>query len=218
MADKKVEFADIGCGYGGLLVALSPIFPDKLILGMEIRVKVEGNNLLSKEYVDKRITALRNQNADKKPDESGSYQNISVMRMNAMRYCPNFFEKGQKRKHKARIVTSTLLAEYAYVLRPGGIVYCVTDVRDLHEWMVKHLDEHPLFRRRAQEELDTDPCVPCVLQETEEGKKVERNSGDKFIACYERLAEGEKGWKGFAPILGGDDDGDKDDDKDEANE
>lgn len=95
MADKKVEFADIGCGYGGLLVALSPIFPDKLILGMEIRVKVEGNNLLSKEYVDKRITALRNQNADKKPDESGSYQNISVMRMNAMRYCPNFFEKGQ---------------------------------------------------------------------------------------------------------------------------
>ncbi|KAJ3319075.1 tRNA (guanine-N(7)-)-methyltransferase (tRNA(m7G46)-methyltransferase) [Boothiomyces sp. JEL0866] len=210
MPDKKVEFADIGCGYGGLLVALSPIFPDKLILGMEIRVKVE-------EYVDKRITALRNQNADKKPDEAGSYQNISVMRMNAMRYCPNFFEKGQ-RKHKARIVTSTLLAEYAYVLRPGGIVYCVTDVRDLHDWMVKHLDEHPLFRRLAQEELDRDPCVPCVLQETEEGKKVERNSGDKFIACYERLAEGEKGWKGFAPILGAEDDGEKDDDKDELNE
>ncbi|KAJ3275462.1 hypothetical protein HDV01_000289 [Terramyces sp. JEL0728] len=175
MPGKKVEFADIGCGYGGLLVALSPIFPDKLMVGMEIRVKVE-------EYVDKRITALRNQNSEKKPTDAGSYQNISVMRMNAMRYCPNFFEKGQlskifflfpdphfkKRKHKARIVTSTLLAEYAYVLRVGGIVYCVTDVRDLHEWMVKHLDEHPLFRRLEQRELDADPCVPCVLQGTEE--------------------------------------------------
>lgn len=31
--DKKVEFADIGCGFGGLLIALAPVFPDTLILG-----------------------------------------------------------------------------------------------------------------------------------------------------------------------------------------
>lgn len=30
---KRVEFADIGCGYGGLLVALSTIFPETLMLG-----------------------------------------------------------------------------------------------------------------------------------------------------------------------------------------
>lgn len=30
---KKVEFADLGCGYGGLLVALSTLFPDVLMLG-----------------------------------------------------------------------------------------------------------------------------------------------------------------------------------------
>lgn len=30
---KKVEFADIGCGYGGLLVALSTVFPETLMLG-----------------------------------------------------------------------------------------------------------------------------------------------------------------------------------------
>ena len=29
----KVEFLDVGCGYGGLLVELSPLFPDKLMLG-----------------------------------------------------------------------------------------------------------------------------------------------------------------------------------------
>lgn len=37
---KKVTFADIGCGYGGLLVSLSKMFPNNLALGMEIRVKV----------------------------------------------------------------------------------------------------------------------------------------------------------------------------------
>src|SRR4051794_17945176 len=34
------HFLDIGCGYGGLLVELSPMFPDKRLLGLEIRVKV----------------------------------------------------------------------------------------------------------------------------------------------------------------------------------
>jgi tRNA (guanine-N7-)-methyltransferase len=33
---KGPEFADIGCGFGGLLVALAPLFPDTLILGMFI--------------------------------------------------------------------------------------------------------------------------------------------------------------------------------------
>lgn len=88
--NQKVVFADIGCGYGGLLIALSPLFPTKLIMGMEIRVKVE-------EFVAKKINVLRNK-SDKKPLESGSYQNISVMRMNAMKFCPNFFEKGQLEK------------------------------------------------------------------------------------------------------------------------
>jgi tRNA (guanine-N7-)-methyltransferase len=32
---KKVEFADLGCGYGGLLVALSTLFPDTLMLGKD---------------------------------------------------------------------------------------------------------------------------------------------------------------------------------------
>lgn len=35
---KKVEFADIGCGYGGLLVALSTVFPDTLMLGKPVAI------------------------------------------------------------------------------------------------------------------------------------------------------------------------------------
>ncbi|CAI2165623.1 16784_t:CDS:2 [Funneliformis geosporum] len=186
---QKVEFADLGCGYGGLLVALSTLFPDTLMLGMEIRVKVE-------EYVRERINALRLQNP-------GQYQNISIIRMNAMKFLPNFFEKGQlskmfflfpdphfkTRKHKARIITNQLLSEYAYVLRVGGIIYTITDVKDLHEWMVKHLEEHPLFERISDDELETDPVVPHVQTATEEGKKVERNNGDKFLACYKRISD-----------------------------
>jgi len=34
---KDVEVADIGCGFGGLLVALAPKLPDKLLLGKLIK-------------------------------------------------------------------------------------------------------------------------------------------------------------------------------------
>jgi tRNA (guanine-N7-)-methyltransferase len=30
---EKIEIADIGCGYGGLLFALGPKFPETLVLG-----------------------------------------------------------------------------------------------------------------------------------------------------------------------------------------
>ena len=84
-----------------------------------------------------------------------------------MKYLPNFFRKGQlkkmfflfpdphfkKKRHKWRIINSTLLAEYAYVLAAGGLVYTITDVVALHEWMVEHLGAHPLFERVADAEL-----------------------------------------------------------------
>ncbi|TPX32695.1 hypothetical protein SmJEL517_g04201 [Synchytrium microbalum] len=213
---KVVEFADIGCGYGGLMMSLSPLFPDTLILGMEIRDKVA-------EYVDRRVQALREQNMDKQRDETGSYQNVAVHRMNAMRFLSNFFKKGQltkmfflfpdphfkAKKHKHRIITPQLLAEYAYTLRIGGLLYTCTDVRALHEWMVKHIDAHPLFERIPNKDLEGDPCIPCVMNDTEEGKKVARNNGDKFLAVYRRIDDAQDpNWKGFAPLF---DKGDKND-------
>jgi tRNA (guanine-N7-)-methyltransferase len=32
-ASKRVEWADVGCGFGGLLMDLAPKFPDVLMLG-----------------------------------------------------------------------------------------------------------------------------------------------------------------------------------------
>ena len=57
------------------------MFPDSLMVGMEIRVKVS-------DYVKDRIQALRMQN-------DGKYQNIACVRTNAMKFLPNFFKKGQ---------------------------------------------------------------------------------------------------------------------------
>jgi hypothetical protein len=49
-----------------------------------------------------------------------------------------------------------LLAEYAFVMAEGGIVYTITDVVDLHQWMVDALDAHPLFVRLTEAELVSD--------------------------------------------------------------
>lgn len=188
---KEVEVVDIGCGFGGLLVALAPALPDTLLLGMEIRTSVA-------EYVQHRITALRTQNPD-----TNLYQNIGCLRANTMKFLPNFFRKGQltkaficfpdphfkHRKHKARIVSTTLNSEYAYALRPGGVVYTITDVEDLHNWMVQHLEAHPSFERISDEEQEADPCVEIMKTETEESKKVERNKGQKFVALFRRLED-----------------------------
>jgi tRNA (guanine-N7-)-methyltransferase len=120
-----------------------------------------------------------------------------------MKFMPNFFRKAQlmklflcfpdphfkARKHKARIVSATLGAEYAYVMRPGGIIYTITDVRDLHEWMAGHFSSCESFERLTDEETEADRCVVIMREATEEGKKVERNQGLKLVACFRRLED-----------------------------
>lgn len=157
---------------------------------MEIRSAVT-------EFVQERIWALRQQS------DRRLYQNVACLRANSMKFLPNFFKKGQlakvficfpdphfkARKHKARIVSTALNSEYAFVLRPGGIVYTITDVEALHEWMVSHFDAHPSFERVPPDEEQADECVGVMMRETEEGKKVERNQGPKFVALFRRLED-----------------------------
>lgn len=184
--------------------------------GLEIRVQVS-------QYVQDRISALRVAAAKPSPDVDGEenqvtqkeessnsasvphhYQNISIVRANAMKFLPNYFAKHslsalfflfpdphfKARKHKARIISPTLLAEYAYVLRPGGIVYTITDVKDLHEWMKAHLQEFPLFTHVDEDTLRAEgkgPVLDAIINGTEEGKKVSRNNQSKWLACFRRI-------------------------------
>eukprot|EP00913_Durusdinium_trenchii_P020882 g19620.t1 len=67
-------------------MALSPKYPNTLMLGMEIREQVTN-------YVGKRIQAMR-QGAEGEP----SHHNVSVIRTNAMKFLPNYFRKGQLEK------------------------------------------------------------------------------------------------------------------------
>ncbi len=170
-------------------MSLAPLYPSSFMLGLEIRVKVS-------DYVCDRIQALQH-------NHSEQYNNIAVLRTNAMKYLPNLFHKGQltkmfflfpdphfkKTKHKWRIINTSLLAEYAYLLQEGAIVYTATDVEDLHEWMVERLSAFPLFERLSPSEEHDDPVVPLLTQSTEEGKKVARSGGRVFIACFRRILD-----------------------------
>jgi len=153
------------------------------------------------EFVQEKVRAMRQQSlSTEKPD---AYQNLACVRANTMKFMPNFFEKGQlgkiflcfpdphfkARKHKARIVSATLAPEYAFIMRPGGVVYTITDVKDLHEWMIGHFASCELFQMLTDEEIGADECVSIMSTATEEGKKVERNNGPKLIACFRRLED-----------------------------
>lgn len=188
-----VRFLDVGCGFGGLLVALGPKFPDTLMLGLEIREQVTN-------YVGQRIRALR-RGADGTP----SHHNIAVLRTNAMKFLPNYFRKGQlekmffcfpdphfKRKNvRRRIISDGLLSVYAYIMAPGALLYHATDVAELHEWMYGCCQRHPLFEEVPREEWKADPCVEAVAGETEEAKRVQalgRFGHDVHLGVFRRRA------------------------------
>ncbi|PWY80633.1 hypothetical protein BO70DRAFT_362583 [Aspergillus heteromorphus CBS 117.55] len=149
----------------------------------------------------------------------GGYQNITAIRSNTMKFFPNFFKKQQlskificfpdphfkARKHKARIISETLNAEYAYALRPGGLLYTITDVEEYHHWILRHFRDEStvedeangagtvkeLFERVSEEELEKDDCVKVMMEATEEGKKVTRNKGNKYVAVFRRKQDPE---------------------------
>jgi len=188
----QVRFLDVGCGYGGLLIALSSVFPDKLMLGLEIREQVTN-------YVGERIRAHRHG-----VHGDPSHFNVSVLRTNAMKFLPNYFRKGQlekmffcfpdphfKRKNvRRRIISDGLLSVYAYTLAPGGMLYHATDVEDLHTWMITCCREHPLFEEVEGEHLASDPCVKAVMNETEESKRVQNlgRFGHKvYVGVFRRI-------------------------------
>lgn len=77
-------------------------------------------------------------------------------------------------------------------------MYTITDVEDLHQWMVRHFEAHKSFQRIVDDEVEgkgewegkdgeVAMCVAVMRTETEEGMKVERNKGLKFVACYRRI-------------------------------
>eukprot|EP01069_Polyplicarium_translucidae_P002355 Polyplicarium_translucidae@DN2008_c0_g1_i1.p2 len=185
----RPEILDVGCGFGGLLAALSPQFPSTLILGLEIREKVAT-------YVGRRIQTLRQ-------TQPGEFCNVSVVRTNTMKFLAKYIRKAQltkmffcfpdphvKRSNwRRRIINPSLLSQYAFFLRDGGMLYTITDVHDLHLWMSNCCTEHPLFERVHADELVNDEAFQAIHSVTEEGQKVSRNQQAMHAAVFRRISE-----------------------------
>lgn len=184
----QVDWCDIGCGYGGLLASLSKEYLNKTTLGLEIRDRVA-------EFCRQRVLTLRK-------EYPGRYGNVWFERTNAMKFLPHYLKKGsveklffcypdphfKRKKNRQRVISSQLLAEYAYVLREGeGIAYIVTDVEELFTWMVDRFEKHPLFERRSLDLHQQDPISNFVRDFTDEAQRVERSDRSKFDASFRRI-------------------------------
>ncbi|KAI4316170.1 hypothetical protein L6164_024176 [Bauhinia variegata] len=72
-------------------------------------------------------------------------------------------------------------------LSVGGIIYTITDVEELGDWMKSCLENHPMFEALSEKELEADPVVKLLSSATEEGQKVARNGGQTFQAVFRRI-------------------------------
>ena len=85
---------------------------------------------------------------------------MGVIRTNVMKCITNYFERASLEKlffcfadphfkaknHRRRVINRNSISEYAYILKEGGILYCITDVKELHDWQVgflKHISYPP---------------------------------------------------------------------------
>lgn len=73
-------------------------------------------------------------------------------------------------------------------------MYTITDVEDMHQWIIGHFEGAEeeeegikgIFERVGNEEVENDEMVRVMREETEEGKKVTRNGGNKYVAVWRR--------------------------------
>ena len=49
-----------------------------------------------------------------------------------------------------------------------------------------HLDNHPMFERIPDEDLQDDPCISAMRGETDEAHKVIKKEGDIFHAVFRK--------------------------------
>lgn len=203
-----VEFVDVGCAFGGMLLALAPLFPDTCMLGLEIRSKVAA-------FAQERTLSYRKGErealSEKKDSVSAAsashdYENVWFDQLNVMKYGSNCFVKGQlsklffcypdphwKRKNiRRRIISPSLAQEYAYWLKPGGLLYTVSDVEELESWMIDSLGKCPLFRRLSDEELEAEEhqaTLNIIVNSSEDAQRSERKGLHKHFAVHVRITQ-----------------------------
>lgn len=191
---RRVEFADVGCAFGGMLLEIAPHFPDTRMLGMEIRSKVV-------DFPQGKTKALRS--GELAHESKHHFNNVWFTQLNVMKYGDMLFERGQLQKlffihpdphfkpgnMRRRIITPGLAQRYAHWVAIGGCVYTVSDVPELEDWMVKCLDESPQFERIPNEELKSEEWfLEIVTSSSEDAKRAVRKNLSKNYAVHRRVA------------------------------
>lgn len=170
---------------------------------MEIREKVVS-------FVKQRIQILQkeaqlnvddnNNNAKEIDNKRHEFNNISVIHTNVMKYICNYFEKQsveaiffcfpdphfKKSNKRRRIISVQLLDYYAFILKDFGLIYNITDVKELYEWTIDQFSKHPLFKQLNENEYDS-KVVDLIMNKTDEAQRVARNKGEKFICIFQRI-------------------------------
>jgi len=198
-----VDIVDVGAGFGGLLFGLNLLFPGARKLAMEIRPRVA-------EFVRLKVLASR-------AAGDAAAERCAVLRVNAMRQLPCFLPPGsvsaffvcfpdphfKRQNHRRRIVSPSLLTEYAAALRVGGVLFTITDVPKLHDWMREHLEEHPSFA--PVHAAADDPCVIAMRMATDEARKSLREGREHQWNAYRRVSDAEADAAAAAagPFFGG---------------
>ena len=181
-----VKWLDVGSAYGGMLCKLGPMASDTAMLGLEIRGKVAT-------FAQSRVTEAR--------AVAGTHHNVWFEQSNVMRHLPYWFRKGQlekmffcypdphwkKRNLRRRIMGSTLVHEYAYVMAKGGRLYTVSDVPELEAWMIEMLDQCPLFKRLPGDVVALDLLVPIIVHTSEDALRSQKRGAEKNWAVHERV-------------------------------
>ncbi|KAF7679727.1 tRNA (guanine-N(7)-)-methyltransferase [Astathelohania contejeani] len=179
---KSPEFLDIGCGYGSFLLTVARKYPEKNILGLEIRQKVVS-------YVQNKITAHRY--------ASEEYGNAGAILTNALKFMPNFFLPNsiskifilfpdphfKKKKKKARIVCKQMLDLFVYFMMEDGRLYIATDVNELYTHMVNELESHPMFKELKNKKEDD--LYLDTFSMTDESRRAAVKTGSAFATIYE---------------------------------
>lgn len=141
---------DLGCGKGGLSLAMAERFPERMVLACDVmlgRLRRLANKAQRLGLANCAILRANSLDLVAYQLPPASVQRIHVV-------CPDPWPKN---RHRARrLVTTDFLRRAARVLVPGGILHLATDDDDYRRFMLAAVEKLPEFRRDASGEALAD--------------------------------------------------------------
>ncbi len=139
---KPPDLLDAGCGKGSFLLDMSELYPDKNILGIELRLNVVKwlEEIIKGEKIKNCAVIWYSVANSLNFIENNSIKSIFYL----------FPDPWPKRKHhKRRAFNNNFLNECKRVLKSEGRLYLASDVQEVHEHHLETIQKHDGFNYRA---------------------------------------------------------------------